>query len=322
MIGRWGEALSTITQSKTDESWRVPRTEVSWWSRLMDNENFVGFLFVAPLILGLIVFTYGPVLAAFVLSFTKGDYISTPKWIGLGNYGALLDDKLFWKSLNNTLYYVAGVVPVGMALSLLLALAMNQKLRGIVVFRTIFFLPTISSSVAISLMWLWIYNPEYGALNFLLDQVGIKGPAWLSSPDWAMPAVMIMAVWRGLGYNMLIYLAGLQGIPEIYYEAADIDGAGPWAKFWNITLPMLSPTNFMLLILGLIGAFQVFEYTYVMTSGGPVYSTLTLVLHVYNNAFRNFQMGYASALAYVVFFVLLILTMIQFWLQRRWVHYE
>lgn len=314
--------MSTITQSKQDGTWSARRAEVSWWSRLINNENFVGYLFVAPLILGLIVFTYGPVLAAFVLSFTKGDYISTPKWIGLDNYANLLDDKLFWKSMQNTLYYVAGVVPAGMALSLLLALAMNQKLRGIIFFRSIFFLPTISSSVAISLMWLWIYNPEFGALNFLLDQVGIKGPAWLSSPEWAMPAVMIMAVWRGLGYNMLIYLAGLQGIPEIYYEAAEIDGAGSWAKFWNITLPLLSPTNFMLLILGLIGAFQVFEYTYVMTAGGPVYSTLTLVLHVYNNAFRNFQMGYASALAYVVFFILLILTMIQFWLQRRWVHYE
>jgi multiple sugar transport system permease protein len=288
----------------------------------MNNENMVGYLFVAPLIVGLIIFTYGPVVASFGLSFTKGDYISTPKWIGLDNYRALLDDKLFWQSMRNTLYYVAGVVPAGMVLSLLLALAMNQKLRGIVFFRTIFFLPTISSSVAISLMWLWIYNPEFGALNFLLRQVGVKGPAWLSTPEWAMPAVMIMAVWRGMGYNMLIYLAGLQGIPDIYYEAAEIDGAGTWAKFWNITVPLLSPTTFMLLILGLIGAFQVFEYTYVMTQGGPVYATLTLVLHVYNNAFRSFQMGYASALAYVLFFILLGLTVIQFRLQKRWVHYE
>lgn len=318
--------MSTITQSKQEKAQisvqRAPHAEVSFWSRLMNNENVVGYLFVAPLILGLIIFTYGPVLAAFGLSFTKGDYISTPKWIGLDNYTALMDDKLFWQSLRNTLYYVVGVVPAGMILSLLLALAMNQKLRGIVFFRTIFFLPTISSSVAISLMWLWIYNPEFGVMNFLLEQVGIKGPAWLSSPDWAMPAVIIMAVWRGLGYNMLIYLAGLQGIPEVYYEAAAIDGAGALDKFWHITVPLLSPTTFMLLILGLIGAFQVFEYTYVMTGGGPVYATLTLVLHVYNNAFRNFQMGYASALAYVLFFILLALTVIQFRLQRRWVHYE
>jgi multiple sugar transport system permease protein len=314
--------VSTITQSKRDGTWSAPRAEVSFWSRLMNNDNIVGYLFVAPLILGLIIFTYGPVLAAFGLSFTKGDYISTPKWIGLDNYRAIWADKLFWQAMRNTLYYVAGVVPAGMVLSLLLALAMNQKLRGIVFFRSIFFLPTISSSVAISLMWLWIYNPEFGVLNYLLSQIGIKGPAWLSSSDWAMPAVMIMAVWRGLGYNMLIYLAGLQGIPDVYYEAAAIDGAGSWAKFWNITVPLLSPTTFMLLILSLIGAFQVFEYTYVMTGGGPVYATLTLVLHVYNNAFRNFVMGYASALAYVLFFILLGLTIIQFRLQRRWVHYE
>jgi multiple sugar transport system permease protein len=295
---------------------------LSWWARLINNDHFVGYLFVAPLILGLLVFTYGPVLAALGLSFTKGDYISTPRWIGLGNYQALLNDDLFWKSMRNTIYYVVGVVPAGMILSLLLALAMNQKLRGIVLFRSIFFLPTISSSVAISLMWLWIYNPEFGVLNFLLKQMGVKGPAWLSSSEWAMPAVMIMAVWRGLGYNMLIYLAGLQGIPDVYYEAAEIDGAGGWAKFRHITVPLLSPTTFMLLILGLIGAFQVFEYTYVMTGGGPVYATLTIVLHIYNTAFRSFQMGYASALAYVLFFILLGLTVIQFRLQNRWVHYE
>lgn len=317
-----GIALSTITQSKRSGAWRAQRAEVSFWSRLLNNDNLVGYLFVAPLILGLIIFTYGPVLVAFALSFTKGDYISIPKWIGLDNYRALLEDKLFWKSLVNTLYYVAGVVPASMVLSLLLAMAMNQKLRGIVLFRTIFFLPTISSSVAISLMWLWIYNPEFGVLNFLLRQIGIKGPAWLSSTTWAMPAVIIMAVWRGLGYSMLIYLAGLQGIPDVYYEAAAIDGAGRWAKFWHITVPLLSPTTFMLLILSIIGAFQVFEYTYVMTSGGPVYSTLTMVLYVYNNAFRDFQMGYASALAYILFFILLILTIIQFRLQRLWVHYE
>lgn len=275
-----------------------------------------------PLLIGLLLFTYGPVLAALGLSFTRGDYVSMPRWVGLDNYAALAADDLFWRSLTNTLYYVVGVVPAGLVLSLLLAIAMNQKLRGIVFFRTIFFLPTITSSVAISLMWLWIYNPEFGVLNFLLRQFDIRGPAWLSSTTWAMPAVIIMSVWRGLGYNMIIYLAGLQGIPDVYYEAAEIDGAGWWAKFWYITVPLLTPTTFLLLILGVIGAFQVFEYTYVMTQGGPLYSTLTVVLHIYNNAFRNFQMGYASAMAYVLVFVILVLTLIQFRLQRRWVHYE
>jgi multiple sugar transport system permease protein len=313
---------TTATAGKAlAEPGRVPAPP-SRWARLLNNEHTVGYLFVTPLLLGLLIFTYGPVLAAFFLSFTKGDYISTPRWIGLGNYQALLQEDLFWTSMRNTLYYVVGVVPAGLILSLLLAIAMNQKLRGIVIFRSIFFLPTITSSVAISLMWLWIYNPEFGVLNFLLKQIGIKGPTWLSSSTWAMPAIIIMSIWRGLGYNMLIYLAGLQGIPDVYYEAAEIDGAGGWAKFRHITLPLLTPTTFMLLILSLIGAFQVFEYTYVMTGGGPVYATLTIVLHIYNNAFRSFQMGYASALAYVLFAILLVLTLIQLRLQKRWVHYE
>lgn len=317
--------MSTIqANAKAERARAAGRSQPvgSRWERLVSNENFVGYTFIAPLLIGLAIFTYGPVLAALGLSFTKGDYISTPKWIGLDNYRDLLKDELFWKSLQNTLYYVVGVVPIGLALSLLLALALNQKLRGITFFRSIFFLPSITSSVALSLMWLWIYNPEFGVLNFLLKQIGIKGPAWLSTTEWAMPAIMIMSIWRGLGYNMLIFLAGLQGVPEVYYEAADIDGAGAWSKFLHITVPLLSPTTFMLLILSLIGAFQVFEYTYVMTQGGPLYSTLTLVLHVYNNAFRSFKMGYASALAYVLFFILLALTFIQFKFQERWVHYE
>lgn len=314
---------TSISTEHESEPWSVKhRSELSWTARLLNNENVAGYLFVAPLIIGLLIFTYGPVLAAFALSFTKGDYISTPKWIGLDNYARLLQDDLFWKSFRNTLYYVIGVVPAGLILALLLALAMNQKLRGIVIFRTVFFLPAITASVTIGLMWLWIYNPEFGVLNFLLKQIGIRGPAWLSSPAWAMPAIIVMAIWRGLGYNMLIYLAGLQGIPEVYYEAAEIDGAGRWAKFWHITVPLLSPTTFLLVTLSMIGAFQVFEYTYVMTAGGPVYSTLTMVLNIYNYAFRNFEMGYASALAYVLFFILLGLTTIQFRLQGRWVHYE
>jgi len=314
--------ISTASQLEAEPGATQTSPRAPWLTRFFNNDNVVGYLFVGPLILGLAIFTYGPVLAAFGLSFTKGDYISTPKWIGLDNYLRLLNEELFWKSLTNTLYYVVGVVPLGLILSLLLAIAMNQKLRGIVFFRSVYFLPTITSTVAISLMWMWIYNPEFGVLNFLLKQIGIHGPAWLSSPNWAMPAVIIMAIWRGLGYNMLIYLAGLQGIPDVYYEAAEIDGAGSFAKFRHITVPLLSPTTFLLLILGVIGAFQVFEYTYVMTGGGPLYSTLTLVLYIYNIAFRNFEMGYASALAYVLFFILLGLTLIQFRLQKRWVHYE
>jgi multiple sugar transport system permease protein len=295
---------------------------VSLWERLKRSEHAYGFAFVAPLIFGLLVFTYGPVLAALGLSFVEGDYISISRWVGLGNYGRAFRDELFWRSLVNTTYYVIGTVPVGMALSLALAIAMNQELRGIVFYRAIFFLPTITSAVAISLMWAWMYNPEFGVINSILKMLGIKGPMWLASPRWALPAIMIMSVWRGLGYNMLLFLAGLQGIPKEFYEAAEIDGAGAWRKFLHVTFPLLSPTTFMIAILSVIGGFQVFEYSYVMTRGGPLYSTLTVVLLIYQRAFETFEMGYASALAYILFFIILVLTLIQFRGQSRWVHYE
>lgn len=286
-------------------------------------ENLYGLAFVGPLIIGLIVFTYGPVLYAAWLSLAKGDYIGTPEFVGLANYGRAFTDELLGKALANTGYFVIGTVPISIVLSLALAIAMNQKLKGIVLYRSIFFLPTITSAVAISMMWMWMYNPEFGLINTLLRAItGKKGPAWLADPDWAMPAIMIMSVWRGLGYNMLLFLAGLQGIPIEYHEAAMIDGAGSWRRFTNVTFPLLSPTTFMLVILSIIGGFQVFEYSYIMTSGGPLYSTLTIVLLIYQRAFMTFEMGYASALAYILFAMILALTIIQFKLQRRWVHYE
>jgi len=290
--------------------------------RVKDSENVYGLAFVGPLIFGLVVFTYGPVLVAFYLSFNKGDYLSPLVWTGLGNYARAYHDPIFWKSLVNTSYYVAVTAPVGIILSLLLALAMNQKLRGVVFYRGIFFLPTITSSVAISVMFMWMYNPEFGIINTLLERVGINGPGWLGTTEWAMPAIIIMSVWRGLGYNMLLFLAGLQGIPEEFYEAAEIDGAGSIRRFWHITFPLLSPTTFMIAILSVIGGFQVFEYSYVMTRGGPLYSTMTLVLLVYQRAFETFEVGYASALAYILFGIILVLTMIQFKGQSRWVFYE
>ena len=286
------------------------------------SENLYGLAFVGPMVLGLLVLTYGPVLYSFYLSFTRGDFISSPVWIGLSNYSRALHDEVFWKSLSNTAYYVVGSVPIGIALSLLLALAMNQKLRGIIFYRAIFFLPTITSSVAVSVMWMWMYNPQFGVFNTLLDHVGIRGPGWLGSPEWAMPAIIIMSVWRGLGYDMLLFLAGLQGIPDSLYEAAEIDGAGSWHRFLHVTFPLLSPTTFMIAVLSVIGGFQVFEYSYVMTQGGPLYSTYTIVLMVYNMAFVTFEVGYAAALSYVLFAIILVLTIVQFKGQSRWVFYE
>jgi len=292
------------------------------WERVKNSENLYGLAFVGPLVVGLIVFTYGPVLIALYLSFTKGDYLSTPVWIGLGNYYRLVHDELFWTAMRNTAIFVVGTAPTGLAFSLALALAMNQQLRGIVFYRAIFFLPTITSAVAISLMWAWMYNPEFGVINSLLKAVHIKGPAWLASTEWALPAIMIMSVWVGLGYNMLLYLAGLQGIPKEFYEAAEIDGASTWDRFLHVTFPLLSPTTFMLVVLTIIGGFQVFEYSYVMTRGGPLNATLTMVLLIYMRGFETFEMGYASALAYVLFAIILILTLVQFRGQSRWVHYE
>jgi multiple sugar transport system permease protein len=286
------------------------------------GENLYGLAFVGPLVLGLIVFTYGPVAYAAWLSFNEGDYIRPLEWVGLDNYIRALNDELVGKALENTAYFVLGTVPAGIALSLLLALAMNQNLRGIVVYRGVFFLPTITSAVAISLMWMWMYNPEFGVINTALKSIGIKGPKWLASPDWAMPSIIIMAVWRGLGYNMLLFLAGLQGIPKELLEAAEIDGANAVQRFFHVTFPLLSPTTFMLVVLSIIGGFQVFEYSYVMTGGGPLYSTLTIVLLIYQRAFQTFEMGYASALAYALFAIIMVMTIIQLRLQSRWVHYE
>jgi multiple sugar transport system permease protein len=291
-------------------------------TRLANSENLYGLAFVGPLLLGLILFTYGPVLYSAWLSLNEGDFIRPLQWVGAANYSRAINDDLAWKALINTAYYVIITVPAGIALSLLLAMAMNQKLRGIVGYRAIFFLPTITSAVAISLMWAWMYNPQFGVINTALKAIGMKGPKWLASPDWAMPAIMIMAVWRGLGYNMLLFLAGLQGIPKELLEAAEIDGANAVQRFFRITLPLLSPTTFMLIVLSIIGGFQVFEYSYVMTRGGPLYSTLTMVLLIYQRGFETFEMGYASALAYILFAILLVLTIVQFRMQRRWVNYD
>lgn len=285
------------------------------------QEMLWAFFFLAPYLIGLVVFWLGPVIASFIISFTKWELVGSPIWSGLGNYKQLLSDELFIKSLINTAYYTIVSVPLGIVLSLLLAVAMNQKLKGIVFFRTAFFMPHISSMVAIALLWGWIYNSQYGLLNYLLGLFGVPPQNWLGNPHLAMPALIVMSVWKGLGYNMMIWLAALQGIPEDLYEAARIDGANKWQQFRNITVPLLSPTTFLLLILGIIGSFQVFEQSYVMTKGGPAHATLTLVLYIYSNAFEWLKMGYASAMAYILALIILVITMIQFRYQKKWVHY-
>jgi multiple sugar transport system permease protein len=292
-----------------------------WLRKLTWSDGFWASLFLLPTILGLIL-TYGSVIGGFVVSLTEWDILTPPKWVGLGNYGtAFFQDDLFRKSMINTLYYTLGVVPLGTLLSLLAAVTMNQGIKGQTIFRTVYFLPTVTSGIAVALLWVWLYNYQYGLINYLLASIGLPKISWLGDPRFAMPAIIIMSIWRGLGYNMILFLAGLQSIPQEYYEAAKIDGANRWQSFRHVTVPLISPTTFFIVVLSLIGSFQVFEATYVMTQGGPFYSTHTIVLLIFFQAFQWFRMGYASAIAYILFAVILVLTLIQMRLEKYWVHY-
>lgn len=280
------------------------------------------WLYLLPTLTGLALFSAGAVVMSFLISFTTWDMITPPELVWAGNYLSLWRSDLFWEVVLNTLYFIILAVPLSVSCSLALALLANTGLRGITFFRTAYFLPVVSSMIAVALVWSWMFNPEYGLLNYLLEVVvGVKGPAWLHSTTWAMPAMVIVTVWKGLGYSMIIFLAGLQNIPEDLYHAATMDGAGVWKRFRHITLPMLSPTTFFVLVITLINTFQVFEQTYVLTRGGPANSTLTMSYYIYQNAFQYFQMGKAAALSYVLFAVIFVVTLIQFRIQKRWVFY-
>jgi multiple sugar transport system permease protein len=294
----------------------VPTAAGSW------RQALEPYLYLLPVFVGVVLLTGGAIVASFGISFTNWDLLGTPGWIGLKNYTEMWNSSLFRTVFANTFYYVLLAVPLSVVGSLALALLVNRKLRGVTIFRTLYFFPVVTSMVAVAVVWSWLYNPEFGLLNYLLKTLfGIDGPRWLLSSDWAMPAIALMSVWKGLGYNMLIFLAGLQSVPAVLYEAALIDGAGPWRRFMRITFPMLSPTTFFVVVITLIGSFQIFEQTYMLTQGGPANSTLTLSYHIYQNAFQYFRMGYATAMAYILFAVMLIATFVQFRLQKRWVFY-
>jgi len=266
------------------------------------------------------VFTAGPVIASLFLSFTNYEIVRAPIWTGTANYARAFGDRNFLDALRNTLYYIGVSLPTSLTVSLLLAIALNQRIRGMVFFRTAFFLPVVSSQVAISLLFTWLYS-RTGLLNYLLSLLGIPAVSWLNS-DMALNSLIAVNVWQGLGILILYWLAGLQGVPEVIYEAAEIDGAGWWARLRYVTVPLLSPVTFFLLVLGVIGSFQVFTTALVMTDGGPGTATLTVALLIYQLGFRFFQMGYASAIAYLLFIILFAATMVQWRLQSRWVHYE
>ncbi len=288
------------------------------------RQAIYGYLFILPWVLGFLFFTAGPMIASFIYSFCDYHIQRPPRFTGLENYAyAFVKDQLFWPSVRRTIYWSILTVPLGILGSLLAAILLNQKLRGTSIYRTFFFLPHLTPVVAASLLWTWMLQPDIGIVNTALRSIGIVGPRWLSSVQWALPALAIIALWNGIGGNrMLIFLAGLQAIPETLYEAADIDGAGAIRKHLHITLPLISPAMFFNLVLGLIASFQVFDMAYVTTSGGPAYATHFYALHLYRQAFVSFDMGYGSALAWILFVAVLSLTLIQLKLQNRWVYYE
>lgn len=289
---------------------------------LAQYENRMGYLFISPWILGFVLFIAGPLVSSIVLSFTRYDVLNPAKFIGFGNYSYMFTrDGLFWVSLFNTLYITVIGVPLNIIVGLSIALLLNLKVKGMAWYRTIYYLPSIVPIVASSILWLWILNPHFGVLNMILEYLGIPGPGWISSPLWSKPAIIMMRMW-GAGSTMIIYLAGLKGIPETLYEAAEIDGATTWKKFFHITLPMLTPTLFFTTVMGIIQSLQVFTQAFVMTQGGPAQSTLFYVYHLYNNAFVYFKMGYASALAWILFIITLVITALQIKLAPLWVHYE
>ncbi|WP_244364353.1 carbohydrate ABC transporter permease [Paenibacillus cellulositrophicus] len=294
---------------------------MSTWTRRWVRDNAWAYLFIAPQILGLLVFVIGPVIFAFVISFMKWDIGSTPEWVGLTNYSKQVSDPIFWKVLKNTSVFALLNIPLTVIGALVLALMLNQNLKGKTLLRAAYFIPVVTSSVAVALVWTWLYNPSYGLINSVLMSLGIEGPGWLSDMKWALPSIVIMTVWQGVGYNMILFLAGLQGVPSQLHEAAKIDGAGSWQRFWRITIPMISPTTFFVVIMLLIGSMQVFSEPYMMTRGGPADATNVLVLHIYNTAFQFFRMGEASAISFILFVIILIVTLIQFKFSK-WVNYD
>lgn len=273
-------------------------------------------LFLLPGVGGLLVFTVLPILASFVLAFFSWDLLTPPQFVGLKNFADILHDKNFWAALRHTLTFIVGYLPLVLVAGLGMALAMNAAMRGIGILRTLFFFPVVSSWVAVALLWSWLFNPKFGLVNYLLSLVGIPGPGWLFDPNWAMPAIILTSVWKDLGFVLVLFLAGLQAIPLDYGEAASLDGAGRIAQFRHITLPLLAPTTFFVLIISLINSFQVFDQVWVMTEGGPAGATTVLVEQIVRHAFSYGEMGYAAALSWVLFFLVFLATLVQFRVQR------
>ncbi len=291
--------------------------------RLQRRTTSTAYGFLLPNLLGFLIFTFFPVLAALLISFSHWDLLRPPEWAGLANYRRLVDDATFHRVLRNTFVYVLGTVPAQMVLALLVAMALNARIPGRLFFRAAYFMPVVASTVAVALVWRWIFHADFGLLNSVLFMLGVDDPpSWLQSTRWALPAIIIMSIWQQIGFSMVLFLAGLQSVPAHLYEAAKIDGASSWHRFVHITIPMLSSTTFFVLVISIINSFQVFDQAFIMTEGGPANATNTLVFNIYRYAFQFFQMGYAAAMAWVLFAIIFVVTVVQFRYQRQWVHYD
>jgi multiple sugar transport system permease protein len=315
-------------QSAVSATTSGPQSRRRFYQRLSFEESFFGWLFIIPAILGLLLFQLGPVVASLVLSFTKYEIITPPEWVGFANYQRLFGDQLWIKSVQVTLYYVALFVPLSLATAYGIALLMSRNARGITLYRTLWYLPSVVPAVASATIWRWGLNPEFGPINYPLKVLGLPAPRWLTDPAWIIPSIVFIGLW-GLGNTVLIFLASIKGVPPSLYEAAEVDGAGPWARFRHITLPMTSSIIFFQLIITVINSFQVFGVAYVLfvanpsaSSAGPANAALFYVLYMFRNAFGYFRNGYASAMAWMLFVVIMLLTWLLFSTQRRWVYYE
>ena len=285
------------------------------------KEGLVAAVMVAPNLIGLLVFMVVPTVISILMSFTDWNLLNTSSFIGLANFKEAFSDPLFWKTLKNTVIYVFWKVPFNIFISLILAVLINQRMYGRTFFRAILFLPMIASSVSVALLWQPLFDMSSGMLNKILTTIGLPPSTWIYDPKTSMMSVVIVALWKEIGYYMVMFLAGLQSIPSTYYEAASIDGASAARKFFSITIPLISPTTFFVMIISIIGSFQIFDLTTVLTAGGPSNSTNTLIMYVYQAGFRFFRMGYASALSTILFVIVLIFTIIQDKLSKKWVFY-
>ncbi len=291
--------------------------------KLKNVDKIYGYLFIAPIVIGFLVFILGPMLYSFVMSFSNWSLLKEFKFTGLDNYKQVfLGDKKFWTVMFNTLYFSIGLVPLNLVLAFSLALLLKQKLRGISFFRTAIFTPVVTSVVVWAIVWKFILGTDGGLINILLKGIGITGPAWLYDMRLTMPVVIVVSVLKNVGNNMVLFLSALYNVPEMYYEAATLDGASKWQQMRKITLPMISPTIFMLFVITMISSLKVFGQIYVLTGGGPGNATRVLVYYIYDLAFKQYEFGYASAIAFILFTIILILTIVQWNLKKRWVHYE